>query len=56
MNFEGSADFILAAARNERVQVAVKWDKKVERIYFGTVKLSEQDKKKLEQCFDELLN
>jgi hypothetical protein len=41
---EGSADFITAAASNERVLVAVKW-KKTECIYSGTVNRSEQDKK-----------
>lgn len=54
MNLDGSMDFILASAMNGRVQVAVQWDEKAEWIYSGTVKLSEQEKKQIAQCFEEL--
>lgn len=53
-NFDNSVNFILAAVKNERVQVAINWGEKVEWIYSGTVQLSEQEKIQIAQCLKEV--
>ena len=55
VNFESSADFVMAAAQNERVQVAIKRDGKVEWIYSETVKISQQEKDQIAQCIKEVI-
>ena len=55
VNFDSSADFVMAAAQNERVQVAVNWDGKAEWIYSGTVKITQQEKIQLAQCTKEVI-
>lgn len=55
VNFESSADFVMAAAHNERVQVAVNWDGKAEWIYSGTVKITQQEKIQIAQCTKEVI-
>ena len=55
VNFESSADFVMAAAQNERVQVAVNWDGKAEWIYSGTVKITQQEKIQIAQCTKEVI-
>lgn len=54
--FDGSIEFILAAARNERVQVAIRRDAKAEWIYSGMVRLSDLEKNQILNCLKEVLN
>jgi hypothetical protein len=54
--FDGSIDFILAAARGERVQVAVRRDVKAEWIYSGRVRLSDPEKNQILNCLKDVSN
>lgn len=56
VTFDGSINFILAVARGERVQVAIRRDAKAEWIYSGTVRLSDPEKNQILNCLKEVSN
>lgn len=52
---EGAIEFIVAVMKGNRVQVSLSWDGKTDRIYFGTVGMSEEDKRQVGVCLGEVL-
>lgn len=52
---EGAIELIVAAMKGNRIQVSLSWDGKTDWIYFGTVGMSEEDKRQVGVCLDEVL-
>ena len=52
---EGAMEFIVAVMKGNRVQVSLSWDGKTDWIYFGTVGMSEEDKRQVGVCLNEVL-
>lgn len=51
---EPAMDFIMAATHGAPIQVGLKWEADIDWIYAGRVELSEEDRTRVSNCFEEL--